>query len=408
MDRPRLLLLTTRYPYGFGEAFLAEEIAHLARHFSVTIVPWMPVSDVDARCPLPDGVSVRPDIASTVFADEGRIWQWLLRRPPAATRLLGLTLPDQKRLSATVWQRMAAAVRFADVLGEAFRGMSVDIIYSYWMLSSALTGVLARDQGIAKIAVSRAHGGDLYHERRAEGFQPGQKQMIAGLDRIFCISEHGASYLRRLYPGYRQKIEISRLGVPPAPGRNKPGDDGRLHLVTCAYLTPVKRIHLLVEALTHCDFPVMWTHLGGGQLEADIRAQAKQLPDNIQWRITGPLPHADVLRFYQEHPADLFVNVSASEGVPVSMMEAMSYGIPVAATDVGGVSELVHHGDNGFLWPADVTPANIAQTLAGVYHQSAGQKQRLRDAAWQTWHDTVNADVQYPEFTRRLLSLVQS
>ena len=62
MDRPRLLLLTTRYPYGFGEAFLAEEIAHLARHFSVTIVPWMPVSDVDARRPLPDGVSVRPDI----------------------------------------------------------------------------------------------------------------------------------------------------------------------------------------------------------------------------------------------------------------------------------------------------------------------------------------------------------
>ncbi len=414
MPRPRLLLLTTRYPYGQGEEFLETEIPHLARHFSLTLVPWKPAPDSDSYRPLPSGVTVRPDVANETFGSGQSTGKWLLSHPRANKTFLNLLMRrgGHRATSSGQWsllaQAVAAAVRFSSSLSDAFRDQPFDIIYSYWMLASALAGVLARDQGLAKRTVSRAHGGDLYHERRAEGFQPGQKQMIAGLDRIFCISQHGAEYLRHLYPDHRAKIEVNRLGVPPAPVRNQLADDGRLHLVTCAYLTPVKRIHLLVEALARCDFPITWTHLGGGQLEDAIRRQAETLPDNIHWRITGPLPHVRVLRFYQEHPVDLFVNVSASEGLPVSMMEAMSYGVPVAATDVGGVSELVRPQTNGFLWPADVTPQVIASTLTEFHHLPADHKQRLRNAAWRAWNETVNADVQFPDFARRLLALVQS
>jgi len=48
------------------------------------------------------------------------------------------------------------------------------------------------------------------------------------------------------------------------------------------------------------------------------------------------LPHNDVLNYYASNPVDVFINTSSSEGLPVSIMEAMSFGIPVIATNVGG------------------------------------------------------------------------
>ena len=147
---------------------------------------------------------------------------------------------------------------------------------------------------------------------------------------------------------------------------------------------------------------------GGRQAEEAIRQQAGALPVNIRWQITGHLSNSEILRFYRENPVDLFVNVSASEGLPVSMMEAMSYGIPVAATDVGGVSELVQPGQNGFLWAVDVTPPVIAQTLTDFFHTPSSRKWALREAAWQTWHEMVNAEVQYPAFVKFLHSLTPS
>lgn len=44
---------------------------------------------------------------------------------------------------------------------------------------------------------------------------------------------------------------------------------------------------------------------------------------------------------YSEHPVDVFINLSTNEGVPVSIMEAISFDIPIVATDVGGTSEIV-------------------------------------------------------------------
>ena len=283
----------------------------------------------------------------------------------------------------------------------------VDIIYSYWLFAGALAAAWLRKDGFAQIAISRAHGGDLYHDRSPLGYLSGQHPAIARLNKIFCISQHGVDYLKKHHPNAQHKIELSRLGVQPAPVKNALSVDNRLHLVSCAYLSPVKRIDLLVKALDRCQIPVTWTHLGGGKLEDEIRQMAAGLPENIHWHITGPIPNQEILQFYQEHPVDLFINVSASEGLPVSIMEAMSYGIPVAATDVGGSKELVISGQSGILLPADITPELTAQTITDFYQLPDPQKQAMRQTAWQTWHERVNAETQYPAFVEHLLSLIQ-
>ena len=414
MNRPKLLLITVRFPFGVGEEFLETEIEYLAREFEVHIVPLSKFADDEPHRPLPRGVTIHPEVKLAIPVGKRKVALWLIRHPSKIISIIKMFGQECRRLRCRpiFMQKFLHFITLGLMLNHFLSKMitqqSIDIVYSYWLSTGALAGALLREDGFARIAISRAHGGDLYHERSPWGYLPGQALTISALDKVFCISEHGANYLCNLYPDAHSKIELSRLGVRPAPSLNSPSTDGRLHLVSCAYLTPVKRIDLLVQALAQCEISVTWTHLGGGAQEEEIRSLAQNLPDNIEWRITGVLSNQDILKFYQENPVDLFINVSSSEGLPVSIMEAMSYGIPVAATDVGGSKELVISGQSGILLPANITPELIAKILTEFHQLSLSEKQSMRQNAWQIWKNRVNAEVQYPTFVNRLLSLIQS
>ena len=111
------------------------------------------------------------------------------------------------------------------------------------------------------------------------------------------------------------------------------------------------------------DVQVLWTHIGDGPVLPALMAMAGHaLSRNFQIRFTGGLANARVMEFYREHPVDVFVNVSASEGLPVSIMEAQSFGIPVVATAVGGIPEIVTD-QNGRLLAANPSPSEIADGL---------------------------------------------
>lgn len=347
MKRPRLLLLTTRFPYGKGEEFLETEIIYLAKHFDVTIIPWHPKPNLNIQRPIPTGVTLQPKITSPVIKNFIQLLKWFIHHP---SNILILSKLLWKEISQFSFQPLTIryflnfaihAIDLSNFLTKHYASKQIDIIYSYWLSPSALAGVLLKQKGITNVVISRAHRGDLYHDRAPLGYLPTQAQLLESIDNVFCISKHGVDYLRNHHPTHRAKIQLSRLGVHPAPTSNIQSEDGRLHLVSCAYLTPVKRIHLLIASLAQLTMPITWTHLGGGALEAAIKEQARALPLNVQWSITGHLSNHTIHHFYQKNPVDLFINVSESEGLPVSIMEALSYSIPVAATDVGGIKELI-------------------------------------------------------------------
>ena len=414
MTTPKLLLLPVHYPFDHGEAFLQAEIPYLARAFDVTIIPLAQASDVHNMREVPPGVHVDSGISEAIPRNAIKTSLWFLRHPKSIFNLLNLAWKDRKRHSFQ-WARIKYFVRFASQslifateTAKKYRNSSISMVYSYWLSQGALATALLKQQDFAPVAISRAHGGDIYEERSVtQGYLPAQEKTITDLDEVICISEHGAAYLKEKYPAQEKKIIVSRLGVPPAPVRNQPSQDGQLHLVSCSYLVPIKRIDLLLQALNLCDFPIVWTHLGGGPLQQHIEKQARNLPANIQWRITGVLPHSQILQFYQENPVDLFINLSVSEGLPVSIMEAMSYGIPVAATDVGGTGELVHDEENGILLPADVTAQQVAETLRQAFQWPETRKNSLREEAFQTWKHLVNAENQFGEFTDHLTEMVR-
>jgi glycosyltransferase involved in cell wall biosynthesis len=108
--------------------------------------------------------------------------------------------------------------------------------------------------------------------------------------------------------------------------------------------------------------------VGGGPMEASLRAQAAASPAAARIRFVGRVPHEEVERYYS------LVDVLAYPRkrmrltdlvTPLKPLEAMAQGRLVAASDVGGHRELIRDGETGTLFAAD-DPAAIAAALAGL------------------------------------------
>lgn len=166
-----------------------------------------------------------------------------------------------------------------------------------------------------------------------------------------------------------------------------------IRLVSCSGVTAVKRVELIIEALSIIkDIRISWTHLGSGPLLDVCIQKASSLPPNVSTNLIGRLDNAEVHKYYQSHRCDLFINVSSEEGLPVSLMECMAYGIPAIATDVGGNSEIVLNGRTGFLLSKDPTPDEIANVIKEYYLLADSDKECLRTACMKLWSEKFDAD----------------
>ena len=149
------------------------------------------------------------------------------------------------------------------------------------------------------------------------------------------------------------------------------------------------------------DIKIKWTHIGNGPLYNTILEKAKMLNSNIDVNILGALTNSEVINYYAQHHIDLFINVSESEGVPVSIIEALSFGIPVFATNVGGTSEIVDNHVGELLSP-DITARELAMKIVQFAESSTFENFRIN--ARKRWEDKCSAEKNYGEFMSFLRS----
>jgi len=405
-----LYLFTAAFPFGSHEAFLETEIRYLARRFRrVVVIPW---GGQGAHRPLPARVELMSGLAETnrhrrraivvlQAMRETAFWQELILRPSSAVqpralhRAIGYIAAARR---TRIWVEAQMKVGALSVT----RG----IFYAYWTTSSAAALAHLRRVHPEMTAVSRAHGIDLYSERHVPAYLPLHRSTIRGLSRVYTVSDHGRRYLERQYPECGDRTRTARLGVDgPRPAAG-PSSDGVLRIISCSNLYPVKRVSLLVKGLAAAaeqepSLRVEWTHFGEGYEHTKVeRTAAEHLPANVQWQLMGQVPNHRVLEWYSERPVDAFVNVSESEGVPVSVMEALSFGVPVVATAVGGTPEIVPP-EAGALLDRDVKPDEIAAALLRCRPGSAAAE-RARTASAGAFH-RCSARTNYEQFIDLLL-----
>jgi len=186
--------------------------------------------------------------------------------------------------------------------------------------------------------------------------------------------------------GYHGRAEVVHNGVDFAPAarsraavRAELGLDGRVVGVNVASFFPVKAQDVLVRAaaaLKRQGAPVTTLLLGDGAERAHVELLAAELGlDASDVRFLGFRDDvADLLA-----ASDFFVLASRAEGLPISILEAMSHGLPVVCSAVGGNPELVTDTVHGCLVPVD-DPAALARAIAALAGDAA-LRVRLGDAA---------------------------
>ena len=150
---------------------------------------------------------------------------------------------------------------------------------------------------------------------------------------------------------------------PPYPVR-KPSQ-GRLRLVLVGRLSPEKGIDILLNAIAKLDAqPVRLTILGEGPIQGELDSLVSSL--GLQKIVDFVGFQRDIKPYLED--ADAFVMPSLREGFPMSLIEAAACGLPVIASRVGGIPDLVNHGENGLLCDPNDTDALV--NILAEYIQS--------------------------------------
>jgi glycosyltransferase involved in cell wall biosynthesis len=160
-------------------------------------------------------------------------------------------------------------------------------------------------------------------------------------------------------------------------------------LITVARLLERKGIHTVLEAIAKPTvLPVQLQIVGTGPYEAELREMVDQLGLDAQVRFLGYVPNEELPSYYRR--SDIFVLPSATESFGLVFAEAMSCGLPIAASNVGGIPETVRDGIDGLLCPPDDPAAlrqNIVQLMSSAEARediSNSQRQRiLEHYPWQ-------------------------
>jgi glycosyltransferase involved in cell wall biosynthesis len=400
-----LLILTTSFPFDTGEEFLASELQQASGFDRIFIFPCGLKPNSRQTRPLPAGVECLP----AVKKKKGRAAYFRLFFSPGVIPEVFRILKTHRCCAGRVHELLYFLKNAEEIEGgleqiRLFQAGDRVVLYSYWFYSAAVAAAryarVLRKQGVHAALISRAHGFDIHNERAKYGYLPMRSFLFQHVDRIFPCSEDGAEVLRSKFPRQASKVQTAYLGTRDC-GTGTASREP-FHLVSCSYMVPVKRIHLIAEALRRADFPVVWTHIGSGPLENEIHALARQFPANVKAEFPGMLKNEAILKYYQTCPVSAFVNVSSSEGIPVSIMEACSFGFPVIATKVGGTPEIVLDGVNGFLLPSDFTPQMFLDCLNRIRFMSRVDYAALCTGSRKIWQEKFSALKNYSEFYSKI------
>jgi glycosyltransferase involved in cell wall biosynthesis len=202
----------------------------------------------------------------------------------------------------------------------------------------------------------------------------------------------------QLPPGLANKVRLSYLGIPDSFGGILPQKNGdHFTIVSCSDLIPLKRIELLIETLRCSRLNICWIHVGDGPLRSSLEAMSRTLPENISVDFKGKRDNAQVLGLYHATFVDLFVSLSETEGLPVSMMEAASFGIPILSCDVNGVPEIVT-SQTGILVDKEAKPGVICAVLEKALLHQTFDRESIRRFCQQKF----NADRNFTLFAKQI------
>ncbi len=281
------------------------------------------------------------------------------------------------------------------------------VFYSYRFGLGVFASIRLKKLFDNALVLSRGHGQDIFEFRNKEHYLPYRNYLYKNVDNLYLVSEDGYSYVTQKYPFIKGKSRVSYLGTPQN-NVNSNLSYRNLHIITVSRIVPIKRLHRIAEALNApLNIDITWSHYGDGD-EAyfkNIEEILSRSSNKVSTRFYGFIDNQELRRILSTEAFTVFLNVSESEGLPVSIMEAEAVGLPIIATDVGGTSEAVVNGMNGFLLKKDFSNKELISALSFFSTITEEEYKRFSLNSRKIWEDNFNLDKNYTEFVDSVLRL---
>ncbi len=215
------------------------------------------------------------------------------------------------------------------------------------------------------------------------------KPILQNADAVLALTENMKQKMREIYDReisiVPNGIDLERFKISPESKKK----DSTKTIIFVGRLHPVKGVQYLIEAMAivHQESPEVKLILVG---DGEERELLENLTDSLGIRecveFAGRVPHERVQDYMNQ--AEVFVLPSLSEGFPVTILEAMACGLPIVATQVGGVPDVIKNGVNGYLVKAK-DPNETVEALLKLLQDaqlratiSKTNKQKVDEYSW--------------------------
>lgn len=391
-----LIFITDNYPFGKGESFIENEIRYLAENFKNIYIISKNQKDVQTR-EVPKNCKVyriKKTLKKLITLYFDKIYLIDL--------FSEFKFSDLKKLVSFQFYGKLIENKVNEIIRENSLEKDKILVYSYWFYTGAYAGsVLKRKNKIDKF-ISRAHGYDLYLER---GYQPLKKNILKSIDFLYPCSKLGENYLKNLY--LKKNIESSYLGTINKNLFNEKKKSEKLKIVSCSNLLKLKRVNLIIETLSVIEKKysnIEWIHFGDGEERYYLEELSKNKLKQIKFIFKGQVSNKQVMEYYRLNNVSFFIHLSSTEGLPVSMMEAQSFGIPIIATNVGGVSEIVNE-KTGILLSDYPKIEEIVEAIEKMINLDESKYNEYRKNSYLNWKENFNAEKNYKNFISEILKI---
>jgi glycosyltransferase involved in cell wall biosynthesis len=246
-------------------------------------------------------------------------------------------------------QRQISLTRDISSIGavrNVLRRLKPDLLHAHSSKAGVIGRLAARSLGIKSLFT--AHGWAF-----TEGAGPVQRSYgliiewtLARVGNgIITVSKYDQELAGRFKVRSRNGNWLVQNGVAQIQGKRALEKSGEIRLLNIGRMARAKNQKLLLEAVAKVERNFKLTIVGVGHFKTDLENMVRDLDLGDKVEFVGNAP--DIGTLFQA--CHIFVLSSDYEGLPLSILEAMSAGLPVVATDVGGVKEAVVDGSTGFL-----------------------------------------------------------
>ncbi len=244
-------------------------------------------------------------------------------------------------------------IRAIFAIRKIIKKIKPDIVHCHSSKAGIVGRIAAKLCGIP--ALFTAHGWAFTEgvaERKRKIYKIIERIVANFSDKIICVSEYDKQLALKTMPEQAQKLILVHNGIRDIKNINRKEEKLPVRFVMVARFMEPKDQESLLKALFHIsqdNIEFLMTFVGDGEKLKLAKQMARELKLDKYVRFLGT--RNDVKQILYEN--DIFLLISRWEGFPISVLEALRAGMPVVASNVGGIPEIVVNNYNGFLVERD-------------------------------------------------------